>query len=171
MKKIMQKLVETLFLKPRIHQKKKKKKISSNTWNLKSSCGCDISLNNRAIIHLPRKDHIIKDAEKYHRNHQHTGVVHVCSGDRGVWWPKAEEEDEEQIRAREDVDEYSERTAEMPRAPDQAGSGRVGKLAWGVGCSGDPPCTATVKNKDYREEVAKVKAGDGERYDDIETER
>jgi hypothetical protein len=133
--------------------------------------GRDISFDDRPIIDFSRKQHIVKDTENNHRNQQHTGVIHIRGRNWGIWRPKAEEQYENEVRARKDVDEYPKPASEVPGSPDQTIASGVGEHTGRVGSRCDATRASTVEDKGYGKEVAEIKAGNCERDDDVETER
>jgi hypothetical protein len=109
-----------------------------------------LDLDDGAMIRLAGPDEIIHGAEQRNSARDENRPVHVIGGDVGIARPEAEEEDEEEVDAREGVVRDAQRAADAPRAPGCADHavGRRGRVGGVRGAADDDAaCAAAVEEE------------------------
>ena len=117
---------------------------------------------------FPGEYHVVKYAENNHSDHQYARIVHICSSDWDVYWPEAEEKDQNQIEASTEVDEYSESSPEMPGTPNQACAHSIRDHSRRVRSIRDAAGAAPVEDERNCDQIAEVQTGHGKRDNDVE---
>jgi hypothetical protein len=125
-----------------------------------------LDLDDGAMIRLAGPDEIIHGAEQRNSAGDENRPIHVIGRDVCIARPKAEEEDEEEVDAREGVVRNAQRAADAPGPPGCADHavGCRGRRVGGVrgAARDDAAGAAAVKEEAGCEEVRAEEAGDGD---------
>ena len=76
-------------------------------------------LDNGSSVDLVSLKNVVKTTEDCYKSHHKAAVIHGIWGDRRGRRPKGEEEDNDQIDARDNIDDRPERFLDLPRSPDK----------------------------------------------------